>query len=228
MRWRPLVLMATCGFVVLLWANPATAKGPDQATITGPGLDEPIVVSGYGKPGTGSELGELADGSGLFLVMFEPDDRRVVSEAPDGPLGPRYELSFRVPDGIGTGSTVRQELYPRAPGGPVTYTEAGQTVFGMTTRGGWYRTPTSFTPLLERLGVSAAASGQPLAGPVAMPEPVDLVTAPPSGLPIAVTIVAAAVAVIAGVAFGWWRVTARRPRALPRRHAVGQPGSSTG
>jgi len=32
-------------------ATPALAKGPSQATITGPGLAHTIVVSGHGEPG---------------------------------------------------------------------------------------------------------------------------------------------------------------------------------
>jgi hypothetical protein len=224
MRWRRLVVTATVGFAVLAWAGPAMAKGPDQATITGPGLDTPIVVSGYGEPGSGSGLGELAEGSGLFLVMFEASEagRRLAAEKPAGSLGPRFELSYRVPDGTGTGSTVRQELYPQAPGGPVTYTEAGQAVFGTTTLGGWYRTPAGFGDVLERLGVPATTDGQPPAEPAAAPAPVQADPAPaprpapsPSTpwLPIAaVTLVA--VAVLAGVLFGRWRVNASRSRAL--------------
>ena len=114
MRWRPLMFMATVGFVIIAWASPAMAKGPDQATITGPGLDKPVVVTGFGEPGSGDKLGELADGSGLFLVMFGSDGsaRTIVSEAPTGDLGPKFQLSYRVPDGTEAGSTVRQDLYP--------------------------------------------------------------------------------------------------------------------
>ncbi len=162
MRRRTLVFIATVGFVVIAWASPAMAKGPDQVTITGPGLNKPIVVSGYGEPGSGGNLGEIADGSGLFLVMFGSDgsSRRVVSQAPTDQLGPRFQLSFRVPDGTESGSTVRQDLYPQAAAGPVTYTEPGQAVFGTTTSGGWYQTPASFGRVLEQLGVSTNAVGQ--------------------------------------------------------------------
>jgi hypothetical protein len=197
------------------------AKGPDQATITGPGMDEPIVVSGYGEPGSGSDLGELADGSGLFLVMFEPTDRRVVSEAPDGALGLKFELTFRVPDGTDTAPTVRQELYPHAAGGPVTFTEAGQAIYGMRTSGGWYRTPASFSRLLERIGVPAA-TGQLPAEPVAAPESADP-TAPTTPVFAIIGAIAAAV-VLVGVAFGWRRVHTRRSR----HPAVGQHGLSAG
>ena len=144
MRRRALVFIATVGLVLLAWAEPALAKGPDQATISGPGLVRPIVVSGLGEPGSTDKLGELADGSGLFLAMFGPDGssgQRLASEAPAGVLGPKYDLTYRVPDGTPTGGLVRQDLYPQAAGGPVTHTEAGQAVFGTRTSGGWYRAP---------------------------------------------------------------------------------------
>jgi hypothetical protein len=160
MRWRTLALMVTVGIAIGSWASPAAAKGPDQATITGPGLDEPIVVTGWGEPGSGGDLAGLADGSGLFGVMFE-SGVGLLPEAPDGPLGARVEIAYRVPDGTPAGSTVRQDLYPLAQGGPLTYTEAGQAVFGSTTRGGWYRTPASFVRVLEQLGLPNSAQAQP-------------------------------------------------------------------
>jgi hypothetical protein len=227
MRRRALVVMATVGVVVFGWASPAMAKGPDQATITGPGLAEPIVVAGYGEPGSRDGLGELADGSGLFLVMFEPSNPRLVSEAPEGSLGPKFEISFRVPDATETGSTVRQDLYPQASGGPVTYTEAGQAVFGVTTQGGWYRAPASFATLLERLGVPLVDAGQAQAEPVVARAPGTPAEPTTPGLPIVAAIVASVVA-LAGIAFGWWRVSAKRSRALPRHAGVGQPGASAG
>jgi hypothetical protein len=221
MRSRPLVFVATVGFVVIAWASPATAKGPDQATITGPGLEKPIVVSGFGEPGSGDRLGVLAEGSGLFLVMFGSDgsNRHVVGQAPTGPLGPKFQLSYRVPDGTEAGSTVRQDLYPQAAGGPVTYTESGQAVFGTRTRGGWYQAPANFGKVLSQLGVPTNA-----VGPQAQPEPAEVaqpasqpVAATP-GFPIAATILIVVV-VLAGVLLGWWRFVARRSP-VPSRHAT--------
>ncbi len=46
MRWRALAVAAVVGVIVLGTASPALAKGPDQATVTGPGLSHPIVVAG--------------------------------------------------------------------------------------------------------------------------------------------------------------------------------------
>jgi hypothetical protein len=159
MRWRALVVAATAGVLVLVSASPALAKGADRATISGPGLAGPIVVDaggdgGGGEPGSGGRLGALGDGSGLFLAMFGADGgKRLADQQPAGALGPRYELAYRVPDGGATPATVTQDLYPAAAGGPVTYTRAGQAVFGGHTTGGWYRAPAGFATLLTMLGV---------------------------------------------------------------------------
>ena len=218
MRGRTLVFIATVGFVVIAWASPAMAKGPDQVTITGPGLDKPIVVTGYGEPGSGGNVGnvgELADGSGLFLVMFgsNSSDQKLLTQAPTAQLGPKFLLSYRVPDATEGGSTVRQDLYPQAAGGPLTYTEPGQAVFGTTTSGGWYQTPPSFGRVLVHLGVSTNAVGQP--------QPASAATAqrggPPApatpGLPVAAAVLVAVlvvVVVLVGVLLGWWWRAARR------------------
>ena len=219
MRWRPLVFVATVGFVVIAWASPAMAKGPDQVTITGPGLDKPIVVTGYGEPGSGDGIGELADGSGLFLVMFGSDgsNRTVVSKAPSGQLGPKYQLSYRVPDGTDAGSTVRQDLYPLAAGGPVTHTEAGQAVFGNLTTGGWYRAPSNFGRVLGQLGVPTSAVGQAQPEPAATAQRGSAPAPATPGLPIAAILVV--VVVLVGFLLGWWRFIARRS-IVPSRHAT--------
>jgi len=220
MRRRALALMAAVGVAVLVWASPAMAKGPDQATITGPGLDAPIVVSGWGEPGSGGNLAGLADGSGLFLVMFpsSSSDPRVVAEAPAGPLGPRYELAYRLPDGTETGTMVRQDLYPLAEGGPVTYTEAGQLAMGSPTLGGWYRASASFGAVLEQLGLPSSPVGGRVP-PVVQPEP------QPRPAPRAIPWLPIAAAglvvllVVAGVLFRVWR-----SRAVAGNAALGQRG----
>lgn len=164
MRWRVLTVLAMAGLLVLAGTGPAFAKGADQATITGPGLANAIVLAGEGEPGTsGDKLGQLANSSGLFLAMFgSSGGQQLVPTAPAGALGPRYEVAFRVPGGAPTPDVVRQDLYPLAAGGPLTYTPPDQTELAGRTTGGWYRAPNGFTTLLASVGVpglpSAAAS----------------------------------------------------------------------
>jgi hypothetical protein len=196
--------------VVLATASPALAKGPDQATISGPGLARPIVLDGNGEPGSGEHLGMLSDGSGLFLAMFGPSGgQALTSEAPGGALGPKYELAYRVPGGEPTPATVRQDLYPRAAGGPVTYTRAGQPSFGSATSGGWYRAPDGFAQLLVTLGVPdvvVPAAARPSLQPSAQPTSEGAAAghaAPTPGTPwmaITAAALAACIAVVAAIA----------------------------
>lgn len=163
------VVAAVAGIAVLMMAGPAAAKGADQATITGPGISTPIVVGGEGEPGSGEQLGQLGDASGLFVAMFGPgsDGAMALSgTAPTGALGPRYELTYRVPGANPKPDTLKQDAYPLAAGGPVTFTLAGQPVLGTKTTGGWYHAPDTFRPLLTALGVpgltaAAATASRP-------------------------------------------------------------------
>lgn len=153
---RICVVAAVAALAVLMGAAPAAAKGADQATITGPGISTPIVVGGDGEPGSSEGLGRLGDASGLFVAMFGPDSSGAMAlstTAPPGPLGPKYELTYRVPGGNPKPDTLRQDAYPMAAGGPVTFTAAGQPVLGTKTTGGWYHAPDTFRPLLTSLGV---------------------------------------------------------------------------
>jgi hypothetical protein len=148
------------GVLVLTGTGPAFAKGADQATITGPGLAQAIVLTGEGEPGTsGDHLGQLANSSGLFVAMFGPSGgQRLAPTAPAGALGPRYQVAFRVPGGAPTPDVVRQDLYPLAAGGPVTYTPPDQTELGGRTTGGWYRAPDGFVALLASVGLPGLPS----------------------------------------------------------------------
>ena len=151
----------------LTLATPAFAKGPSQARITGPGLARPVVVSGNGEPGEQGRLASLALQTGLFAVMFGagasiggPAPARLHTPPPQASLGPRYTLVYTVPGvtprpGQQFGR-VRQDLYPRAAGGPLIYTPPGQQGFGgPLTVTGWLRGRPQLTRTLAQAGVSA-------------------------------------------------------------------------
>jgi hypothetical protein len=159
-------------------ATPAFAKGPSQASITGPGLGRAVVVSGNGEPGEQGRLANLAEQTGLFTVMFGasagasiggPEPGRLPTPPPQDSLGPRYTLVYTVPGvtprpGQQFGR-VRQDLYPRAAGGPLIYTPPGQQGFGgPLTVTGWLRGRPQLTRTLAQLGVppeAGTAAGQP-------------------------------------------------------------------
>ena len=172
---RVLVLAGMMAALMLLTLAPtaALAKGASAATIDGSGPGGPgngsrgpITLRGDGEPGSGTDLGTLADLSGLFPAMFDqtPDPMLATVPTPTKQLGPRYTIPWTIPDGPGTAKKIRQDVYPYAGGGPVTYTKPGQPVFDQTTRGGWYKASDSLRQQLISLGLPNRA---PLASPAA-------------------------------------------------------------
>jgi hypothetical protein len=115
-------------------ASPASGKPSIvEATIIGPGIDGEITI-GRGDAATMWEYGISRAGS-IEALGFTPSD-----------LGGRYLLtySFRFRDDI------RQDLYPYAGGGPVTYTPPHQELTGlfgeagyMRVTPGWYQSSSS-------------------------------------------------------------------------------------
>ena len=144
-------------------AAPALAKGPTLARITGPGLAHAIVISGNGEPGQQSRLGTLAMQTRLFFVLFgsnasvPPWTPPQVRTPPRASLGPRYTIIYTVPGGITSHpgeqfGQVRQDLYPRAAGGPLVNTPPGQHD-GPFPVAGWIRASRGLPRTLARLGV---------------------------------------------------------------------------
>jgi hypothetical protein len=215
-------------------ATPALAKGATRASITGPGLARPVTVSAQGEalPGQADTLSSLAGQTGLFTVLFglgtstpgQPSALRTPPAAAS--LGPKYTVSYTVP-GVTSGpgqadGQIRQDLYPRAAGGPVIYTLPGQQGFGQPLpAAGWLRGTPQLSATLARLGVPAgaplpsapgsAASAVPAgAVPAAAAKPDD--TTAPAWL--IASIVSAVAIVIAGTAL-WLRRRARRAADQP-------------
>ena len=138
----------------------ASAKGPDQATITGPGLDAPIVLSGDAESNYSSSFGQFVAGTGFMPAVFHQQPDPMSNRRPKGDLGPRYTIVYRVPAGELEAATVRQELYPYAAVGAVTYMRPGQRMFGgeHLTRGGWFVGGNGLKQTLTALGLPRTAS----------------------------------------------------------------------
>jgi hypothetical protein len=180
---KPRVL-AVAALAALLLAIPtaAQAKGATAATIDGGGPGGlpggPIKLKGEGEPGSGTDLGMLAQGSGLYTVVFGDDPNAVLKAAPTDRLGPRYTITWTFPDPSGgKDRKVVQRVWPYAAGGPVTFTPAGQPVLDTTTRGGWYQGFDGFRAQLIELGLP---NRQPLAP---APKPATPTPAPASPKP---------------------------------------------
>jgi hypothetical protein len=164
--------------LALFLASPAHAKGPDRATLTGPGLQKPLVLSGYGSDGK-APLGALTSAGGFWSQVFGSAAAGVnlgkqLVERPQGALGPRYLVVYRVP-GPKISSLLRQELYPYA-AEPVSFMPRQRFWQTRTAPGGWYR-------LVPRLRATLFKAGLPTTAPAATTQTACPVTrsALPSG-----------------------------------------------
>jgi hypothetical protein len=172
MKSRPLLIALLAALALLVAPTAALAKGASAATIDGGGpggggngLKGPITLRGNGEPGSGTDLSNLADMAGLFPAMFGQSPNPMLAAAPTTRLGPRYRITWTIPDGEGRASRVRQDVYPYAAGGPVTYTWPGQPVFDDATKGGWYRGSDSLRRTLIGLGLPNRPALTALRGP---------------------------------------------------------------
>jgi LPXTG-motif cell wall-anchored protein len=134
-------LSLVVALVALVVPAIAAAKEPSQASISGPGFSKTLKMTDI-EHFSGSKLGELTEESGFFPSAVGQSPNPMLPGRPSGKLGPRYTIVWTVPGPPGNSThRVRQDLYPYARGGAVTYTKPGQPIFDMTTVGGWYRNP---------------------------------------------------------------------------------------
>ena len=149
---RLLLLLAVAALVL---PAGAFAKGPDEAKITGPGLNKPITITGLEE--AGSPVMAFAEAAGFFPAAFWQEPNPMLPDRPKGDLGPRFKIEYNVPGGDGTSFSITQDLYPYAQPSAVTYMKAGQEIFDLTTRGGWW-TDSSLKDQLVALGLPKTAA----------------------------------------------------------------------
>jgi hypothetical protein len=139
-------------------ALPATAlaKGPSVASIDGPGGGGGITFTGYGES-AGQSLGDLTLLAGFFPAAFGQEPDPMLRSRPKGDLGPKYTITYTVPTGTGVADKIRQDLYPYAARGPVTYMKPGQKVFGTKSPGGWFQAERQLKDILVSAGLPATA-----------------------------------------------------------------------
>jgi hypothetical protein len=146
---------------VVLAPTAADAKGARNVTVTGPGLDAPI------RLGADSSANRLWQAAGLLVST--PD--RVSDNVPQKvALGPRYRATFQWLVGPEKTTPIRQDLYPFAESGALSFTPPGQRELESASRGGWYRAGPELTLLLVNAGVPVPRSSS-LPVPVVAPPP---------------------------------------------------------
>ncbi len=152
MRAR-LVLGIVAG-VLALSTGVAGAKGPTGGELTGEGLAAPIALSGGEGTGTGEGL---VMQSGFFAAAFQEVPDPMLDARPAGDLGPKLTITWQLSPAPGA-DALKQDIYPYADGGPVTYMAPGQRFYDTEqTRGGWYRASPALLTTLEQLGVPSRA-----------------------------------------------------------------------
>jgi len=185
MKPRVLAVLAAAALLLVV-PTAAQAKGATAATINGGGPGGlpggPITLSGDGEPGSSTDLGLLAQGSGLYTVVFGDDPGSILKAAPTDRLGPRYTITwtFPAPEG-GKDRKVLQHVYPYAAGGPVTFTPAGQPVLDTTTTAAWYQGFDGLRQQLIELGLPnrTPLTPAPTATPAPAPPPAPATPPPP-------------------------------------------------
>jgi hypothetical protein len=150
---RHLVVVGTLA-AALAFPSLAAAKGPSSASISGPGLDRALAVTGEGEMGPGTPLGLLVDAGGFFPQMYGQTPDPTLRIRPSGTLGPRYRVVYVVPGPNGVKSRVAQDVYPFAKPAPLTYMRAGQVFWtNKKTHGGWFRSSADLKKMLLRAGL---------------------------------------------------------------------------
>ena len=218
-------VLAMLALALLLAAVPtaAQAKGASAANISGGGPGGlpggPIDIKGDGEPGSGSDLADLADATGMWALLFEDGQPGNLDAAPvpAATRGPRYTITWTFPNGSGTEDKVRQSVWPYAAGGPITYLAAGQKVLDTRTEGGWFRAADNLRRSLITLGLPARPALTAKAPAPAAPAPV---TPAPAAAP------ASSPAVWPWVAAGLGLLVVAAAVALARRRSPGDVGAS--
>ena len=149
---------ALIAFLALVLPGTALAKGPSAAMIAGPGL---TTIRVTGSEGSSTPFWRLVEATGWFEAAWGPS--RLPQEAPQGVLGPRYTITWKVP----SSSRLHQDVYPYAKPSPVTYMPRGQEIYGTPVKGGWYTGGTKLAKTLAAVGAPAQPPPAPLASPTA-------------------------------------------------------------
>lgn len=143
-------LLLTLAVACLVLPTAALGKGPSAATVDGPGGGGGITFSG--DEGSGP-LGDLTTQSGWFAGAFEQTPNPMLAKRPSGDLGAKYTVTYTVPGPNNDTFTIRQDIYPYAKSGPVTYMAPGQPIFDSETQGGWYQAGSELKETLVSAGL---------------------------------------------------------------------------
>jgi hypothetical protein len=159
MATRLFFVLAVLATVAVLPAN-ALGKEIKSVTISGPGIDHQLTLTGGGEREIESTpAGKLAMQSGFFPELFDTSPDPTLVERPDGPLGPKLRAEYIFPNPeTGELARVVQDVYPYAKPYPVTYIPAGREIWtGEAAHGGWYLAQPDLKAVLVKAGLPRTA-----------------------------------------------------------------------
>jgi hypothetical protein len=186
-------LLLMLSVAVLALPGVALGKGPSEAVVNGPGTGGGLTITG--GEGDGSALSNLSMEAGFFAGAFTQEPSPMLPARPKGDLGPKFTVTYTVPDGEGAPSTITQDVYPYAKPLPVTYMAPGQPIFGEQTAGGWYPATSALKDVLVTAGLPAK--------PIVSPQPVTAPAPAPDGrsVPTAAVVLVVGLLLLAATAF---------------------------
>ena len=154
---RGLAVMAFAAVALVGFSDPVSAKGPESATIAGPGIDRPIELMATANPDL---VTRLMQQTGLWFTYG--DIPHPLGE-PLPELGQSYTLTWvnGVPPGKSVDErTIVQMIYPDAENGPVIHTPEQEALRGGwgPTAIGWFSAPSGLRDTLAELGVPITAA----------------------------------------------------------------------
>jgi hypothetical protein len=146
-------LILLLALTALAMPSLALGKGPSAATMDGPGGG----ITFSGDEGSG-RLENLTQQSGWFDAAFAQEPNPLLAARPEDDLGPKYTVTYTVPGPENDTFRIRQDVYPYASPGPVTYMAPGQPIFDMETSGGWFQAGPELKETLVAAGLPATAA----------------------------------------------------------------------
>ncbi len=148
---RSICVVVLAVLAMVATTSPATAKGPTDVVVSGPGIDDVHLT--YTERAD-VDSGTLGDASRLY-DMWSPGQLGPSPDLSADELGPRYVLTWSGdPHSRETGKDlVVQHAYPFAEGGAWVEFPPDQELWGAPLAAGWVQTPKLTAELVE-LGAS--------------------------------------------------------------------------
>ena len=143
--------LALIVLVALALPASAFAKGPSAASIAGSGL---TTIRIAGAEGSATRFWRFVEAAGFFEAAYGP---RLPKTQPEGDLGPRYTITWKVP----SSNRLYQDVYPYAEPYPVTYMSPDQTIYRSKVKGGWFVGGAKLKKALALIGVPTEAPQPP-------------------------------------------------------------------